>query len=81
MTTEEKLRGFIVDELQYDGSPAELADDYPLIDNNVIDSLGIYQIVTYIEGEFGVEILDEELVPDHFGTIADMAHLIGTKRG
>ncbi len=80
MSTQEKLRTFIVDELQPAATAAELTNDYPLLTSGVIDSIGIYQIVGFVESEFGVEISDEELVEDNFGTIADLASLIDSKR-
>jgi acyl carrier protein len=76
---EDNVRRFIVDELHWDGD-GRLTDDYPLIENHVVDSLGIFQIVSWLESEFGIEVLDEELVPEHFGTIAGIAGLVQSKR-
>lgn len=80
MTTEDRLRTFITDELRWDGREM-LSDDYPLIQRGVIDSLGILSLVTYIEDSFGVLIEDEDLVPEHFGTISSMARLVAQKGG
>lgn len=80
MNIENRLRDFVVQELQYDGAPEDLTSDYPLIDNEVIDSLGIYELVLFVEREFDIEIFDEELVPDHFGSIAGIARLIDAKQ-
>jgi acyl carrier protein len=78
VTTEDTLRSFIVDELRWDqGAP--LTPDYPLLTRGVVDSLGILSLVSFIESTFGVQILDEELVPEHFETIADIASLIDAK--
>jgi acyl carrier protein len=74
----ERLRKYIVDRFQWDSS-TELTDDFPLIDSNLVDSLGIFHIVSFVEREFGVEILDEELVPEHFGTIGGIARLVESK--
>jgi acyl carrier protein len=52
----------------------------PLIENNLIDSLGIFHIVSFLEREFDVEVLDEELIPEHFGTIGSIARLVESKR-
>ena len=79
MSTEDRIRKYIVEELHYNGP--ELTDDYPLLDENVIDSLGIFHIVSFLEREFGVEVEDQELVPEHFGTIKDIAELVQTKQG
>ncbi len=78
MTVEDRLRTFVVDELGWDG-PEKLTDDYPLIRHGVVDSLGLLSLVSFIETELGVRIEDEELVPDNFGTISDMARLVSSK--
>jgi acyl carrier protein len=75
-----RLRAFIVEELQYEGDPATLTDDYPLLEKGVIDSAGIFQVVSFVENEFGVEIANEELVPEHFGTLGGIARLVESKR-
>lgn len=81
MTTQDQLREFIIQEVAPDGVEDHLTDDLPLIENGVVDSLGIFHIVSFLEREFGVEILDEELVPEHFGTIGSIARLVESKRG
>ena len=43
MSTQEKLRTFIVDELQPEATASQLTDDYPLLTSGVIDSIGIYR--------------------------------------
>jgi acyl carrier protein len=77
---EDKVRQFIIDELQFDGSREGLSADFPLLEQHVIDSLGLFQLVGYLESEFGIEILDEELVPDHFGTLRGITRLVESKR-
>ena len=78
--TTDRLRTFIVEELSWEGSASELTDDFPLLERGALDSLGIFQLVSFIEGEFGVEIRDEELVRENFGTLADIARLVDDKR-
>ncbi len=79
MSTQDKVRSFIVEELQFDGSAGQLSNDYPLLEREVIDSMGIFQIVSFLESEFGVEIDDEDLVPEHFATIDDISQLVDSK--
>jgi len=77
---ETKLRDFIIQELSWNGTQDDLTYDYPLIERRVLDSLGIFQVVSFVESEFGIEIQDEELVPEHFGTIDGIARLIESKQ-
>jgi acyl carrier protein len=78
---EDKLRTFIIEELNWNGTQQDLTEDYPLIDRHVVDSLGLFELVSFVEGEFGVEIRDEELVPENFGTIGDIVKFVDSKRG
>jgi acyl carrier protein len=79
VTTEQRIRTFIRDDLNKGKDVGELADDYPLIENQVIDSLGIFETVQFLEREFGTSIEDEDLLLDNFGTIADIARLVESK--
>ena len=69
MNRETMIRDFIINELQFEGRPDELTGDYPLLEKEVIDSIGIFRIVGFIEDRFGVEVDDEDLVPDNFASI------------
>jgi acyl carrier protein len=77
---QDRLRSFIVEELQFEGDPGDLTDDYALLEKGVIDSAGIFQVVSFVETEFGVEIANEELVPEHFGTLGGISRLVESKR-
>ena len=77
MDTATGIREYIRDELLVaDGS--SLRDDTPLW-GGVLDSVGLMQLITFIEEQFGVEIGDEELTSAHFGTIGDIAALVDRK--
>lgn len=55
-------------------------DDYPLLEKDVLDSMGIFQVVAFLEDEFGIEVDDAELVSENFETIGSIAELIDSKR-
>lgn len=79
MTTEQRIRTFIQDDLNKGRDKGELTDDYPLIENGVIDSLGIFEMVQFLEREMGVAVEDEDLLLENFGTISDIARLVEAK--
>jgi acyl carrier protein len=77
MDTAASIKSYIRDELLIaDGT--SLQDDTPLW-GGVIDSVGLMQLITFIEEQFGVEIQDDELTSAHFGTVADIAALVDRK--
>ena len=73
------IRDFIVKDLNY-ASQHPLSDDFPLLERGVVDSLGLFHLVEFIESQFDVIVEDEELIPRNFGTIHDIAWLVEAKR-
>ena len=80
MTIADDIRDIIVTDLSWPGDRNVLTDDYALIDNGVIDSLGIFQLLLLLEERYGIEVDDEDLVPENFETVGAIAQLVG-KRG
>lgn len=56
-----------------------VGNDEPLLKNGLIDSLGILEVVTFIEKEFGIIIADEDLLPENFGSIHSLADFVHNK--
>ena len=81
MNIESDLREFIAGELKWDRPADELTPDYPLLDKEVVDSLGIFKIISFVESEYDIEIDDEELVPENFETLEAIVKLVGAKVG
>ena len=78
-STEDKLRRAIASDINPAVSEQELGDEVQLFETHVIDSLGIFALVSFIEQEFHVEVDDEELVPENFGSISAMARFVDEK--
>lgn len=76
----DRVRRFIIDDLGWEGPPAHLGDELALIDEQVVDSLGILRLVGFLEAEYGIEVADRELVPTHLGTLAGIERFVSEKR-
>ena len=76
----QSIREYIVEDQSWDGDPAELTDDLPLIENRVLDSMGLLRLVGWLEEHFDIAIPDEEIVPDNFGTLERIAALVERKQ-
>jgi acyl carrier protein len=59
---------------------AQLAADEPLLTSGIVDSLGVLTIIGFLQREFAVELLDEELTAENFGSISSLAELVAGKR-
>ena len=74
----DRIRDFISSELMFEDSSANFSDDTPLL-AGVIDSLGLMQLISFIEEEFEVAIDDAEVTATNFRTVGDIQRLIEQK--
>jgi methoxymalonate biosynthesis acyl carrier protein len=51
------------------------AADTDLFDMNFVDSMGVLELVTFLEGELGVELVQDDMRIDNFRTIRKIAAL------
>jgi acyl carrier protein len=52
-----------------------------LLESGVLDSLGVLELVHFIEQEFKVQVSDEELVPENFQSIDRLVSFLQSKTG
>lgn len=57
-----------------------LTQDLSLLDSGIVDSLGILDLVGFIEEQFGIEAQDEDLVPENFDSIAALTRFVKERR-
>ena len=57
-----------------------LADEDSLLDRGIIDSTGVLELITVLEGEFGIEVADDEMVPDNLDSIARIEAFVARKQ-
>jgi acyl carrier protein len=73
-----RLKQFIASEIMFEDDASALQDDTLLL-GKVMDSLGLMQLVSFIEEEFDVTIEDSEVTVENFRTIADIEKLVDSK--
>jgi acyl carrier protein len=75
---ESRIRSFVEQSFGRGGTPIEA--DTSLLDSGLVDSTGIFELVSFLEGEFGIEVADEEIVPEHFESPRLIAAFVDGKR-
>jgi acyl carrier protein len=68
MSTQDLLGKYILDELAK-GRKSKISPQDDLLSEGIIDSLGILQLVSYIEEEFSLAIPDEDVVIENFQSL------------
>lgn len=56
-----------------------LEPDEDLLAQRIIDSLGVVRLIVSLEKAFGIEVIDEEVVPENFQSLNSLVEYIGQK--
>lgn len=75
----EKLIDFFAREF-LEGSREDFTAKTQLLELGIIDSLSILKATEFIEGHFGIEITEEDMIPVHFQDIQSISRLIQEKQ-
>ena len=78
MTIEAKIRKYIADTFFF-GEPGEIDGDDSLLESGVVDSTGVMELVVFLEGAFGIQVLDEDLVPENLDSVNRISSFVRRK--
>lgn len=73
------IRDYIARNLLFSDADFEYTDDVSFLEEGIIDSLGVIELVSFIEKQFGVRVADHELVPDNFDSVNKLVGFVGGK--
>lgn len=76
MEIEKRIRRYIIDNLFYLDDGFEYTDNTSLIGEGLIDSVGIVELVTYVQAEFGITVAQRDITLDNFDSVAKIAALV-----
>jgi acyl carrier protein len=80
MPLKERIREFIVANLAQPKGIQTITDDEPLMENGVIDPLGVFRLVSFLEDELGVPVSDEEINEETLRSLNTIEELVMRKR-
>ena len=80
MSEKSKIRLFMLENFVVGLDEEELNDDDSFLDHGIIDSTGVLELVAFLEETYGFEVADEEVLPDNFDSINNLAAYIERKR-
>jgi acyl carrier protein len=76
---ERDVRAFITDNFLFRDDRQALADDESLLEAGLIDSMGILELVAFLEGRFGLHVADSEIVPANMDSVRSIAGYVTGK--
>jgi acyl carrier protein len=74
----DQIRQFIFEKFPLAKS-RKLEDSSALLEEGVLDSLGILELVDYLQSELGVNVDDDDLVPENFASVDAIAAFVDSK--
>jgi acyl carrier protein len=78
---ERAVTAFIVENFLFGNAADAPKPDASFMETGLIDSTGILELVTFIEGKYEISVGDDQLVPENLDSVANIAAFVARTRG
>ena len=79
MNISQDLKKFLITEIAVDLDKKSLDSDEDLLEQGILDSIGIMKLIVFIEENLGIKVEDDEIIPDNFQSLNSMVTFVGQK--
>ncbi len=79
--TVKQIRAFIFENFLFDAREDALKNDDSFLEQGIIDSTGVLELVDWLEETFDISVDDEELIPKNLDSVNYLAGFISKKIG
>jgi acyl carrier protein len=79
MDIQTKIREFIARNLLFSDNGFGYTDDASFLQEGIVDSVGVMELVLFVEEQFGISVDDQDITPDNFDSINLLADYIRRK--
>lgn len=79
MSVAVEVEEFIVREIAPGRGIDSVAHDCDLLEAQIIDSLGIVQLISFLEGRYGIRVDDDDLAPENFSSVDSIVMFVEQK--
>jgi acyl carrier protein len=73
MSILESVRAYIQENFLYMRPDLEFGDEDSLLGAGIVDSMGVMEVIAFLEDEFGVVVADEDITEENLGTLKAIA--------
>ena len=74
-----KIRSFIVENFLFGEEGDTIENETSFLEQGVIDSTGILELVEWLEEEFNISVADDELIPENLDSVQLLSAYIASK--
>ena len=79
MSIENQIKTYIVENFLFSDNGYELIEDASFLEEGIVDSTGVLELVLFVEETFDVTVDDEEIVPENFDSVGQLAAYVRRK--
>jgi len=79
MTIEEQIRHYIAENFLFSDDSYQLSNDASFLQEGIVDSTGVLELVMFVEETFDIAVEDEDIVPENFDSVSQLAAYIRRK--
>lgn len=76
----DQIRSFILRNFLFTDDASAVSDDTKLIEDGIIDSTGILELMLFLDEELSIKVADDEVTPANFGSIEAIASFVARKQ-
>jgi acyl carrier protein len=76
----DELRSFVTDNFLFGQTDGLLTDETSFLEQGIIDSTGLLELIGFVERTYGIRLADEELVPDNLDSLQKLAGFVSRKQ-
>ena len=76
----ETVKAYIVENFLF-GDDSRIGPDTDFLENGILDSTGVLELVGFLEEKFGIRVEDDELVPGNMNSLEMISLYISKKTG
>jgi acyl carrier protein len=73
---ESEIKSFIAKNLLYSGDGFKYGDDVSFLEEGIVDSIGVMELVAFVEENYKFSVKDQDVTPDNFDSVSRLATYI-----
>ena len=75
-----KIRDFIIETFLLGDTTTQFSDEDSFLENGIVDSTGILELITFTEETYNITIEEEEMIPDNLDSLFNLSVFILSKK-
>lgn len=80
MDAKVQVREYIVDNFLFGDAEPLTSDAMSLLDGGIIDSVGVMELVAFLEQDFEISVDDNDLIPENLDSVENLVAYITRKK-